>query len=304
MGLILRLPNSSSCAYGPNTELSRIRARAPFGCVCILEIECLNYYNTAEYNRKIVTTFSLEGKTALVAGASRGIGLEIARHLAAAGASVVLAARSKEALEARAAEMNGRALVLDVADPHSIAAAVASIETPDILVNAAGMNIRKRAEDFTREEYDRILETNLNGIFGLTQKIGARMIARGTGGKIINIGSIQSLRALPFLAVYAITKGGLAQLTEVLAAEWGRYNIQVNCIAPGIIVTDFNREMWQSEKMRNWLKGCQANPNPGTPADVAPLAVFLAGRGADYITGQIIAVDGGYTTTAVWPFEP
>jgi len=157
--------------------------------------------------------------------------------------------------------------VLDVAEPHSIAAAVESIETPDILVNVAGINIRKRAEEFTREEYDRILETNLNGIFSLTQKIGARMIARGTGGKIINIGSLQSLRALPYLAVYAITKGGLAQLTEVLAAEWGRYNIQVNCIAPGIIVTDLNREMWQSEKMLTWLRGCQANPNPGTPAE-------------------------------------
>jgi len=251
-----------------------------------------------------VNTFSLVGKTALVAGASRGIGLEIARQMAAAGASVVLAARSKNALEARAAEIGGSALVLDVADPRSIAAAMESIETPDILVNVAGINIRKRAEEFTREEYDRILETNLNGIFSLTQKIGARMIARGTGGKIVNIGSLQSLRALPYLAVYAITKGGLAQLTEVLAAEWGRYNIQVNCIAPGIIVTDLNRAMWQSEKMLNWLRGCQANPNPGTPADVAPLAVFLAGRGADYITGQIIAVDGGYTTTAVWPFEP
>jgi len=281
-----------------------MRARAPFGCGCIFEIECLNYYTTARYNRRIVNTFSLVGKTALVAGASRGIGLEIARHMAAAGASVILAARSKDALEARAAEIGGRALVLDVADPQSIAAAVDSIETPDILVNVAGINLRKRAEEFTREEYDRIMETNLNGIFGLTQKIGARMIARGMGGKIINIGSLQSIRALPYLAVYAITKGGLAQLSEVLAAEWGRYNIQVNCIAPGVIVTDFNREMWQSETLRNWLKGCQANPNPGTPADVAPLAVFLAGRGADYITGQIIAVDGGYTTTAVWPWEP
>ena len=248
--------------------------------------------------------FSLEGKTALVAGASRGIGLAIARELAANGAAVILAARSKAALEAHAAKMGGRALVLDVANPQSIAAAVDAIETPDILVNVAGINIRKRAEDFTREEYDRILETNLNGIFTLTQKIGARMIARGKGGKIINIGSLQSIRALPFLAVYAITKGGLAQLTEVLAAEWGRYNIQVNCIAPGVIVTDLNREMWQSEKLLNWLKAVQANPNPGTPEDVAPLAVFLAGRGSNYITGQIIAVDGGYTTTAVWPFEP
>jgi len=91
---------------------------------------------------------------------------------------------------------------------------------------------------------------------------------------------------------------------KMLAAEWARYNIQVNCIAPGFIVTDLNRQVWQSQTMLDWLKGCQANPNPGTPEDVAPLAVFLAGRGADYITGQVIAVDGGYTTTAMWPLEP
>src|ERR1035437_2632399 len=139
MGLILRLPNSSSCAYGPNTELSKMRARMPFGWVCIFEIECRNHYTTGGYNRRIVNTFSLVGKTALVAGASRGIGLEIARQLAAAGASVILAARSREALEARAAEMGGRALVLDVADAQSIARAVDAIETPDILVNVAGI---------------------------------------------------------------------------------------------------------------------------------------------------------------------
>jgi gluconate 5-dehydrogenase len=149
-----------------------------------------------------------------------------------------------------------------------------------------------------------LLETNLNGLVRLTQKIGARMIARGQGGKVVNIGSLMSLVGLPYLAPYAISKGGIAQLTRALAAEWGQYNIQVNCIAPGFIVTDLNRHIWTQEKMLTWLKGCQANPNPGAPEDVAPLAVFLAGRGADYITGQVIAVDGGYTTTAIWPFEP
>jgi gluconate 5-dehydrogenase len=99
-----------------------------------------------------------------------------------------------------------------------------------------------------------------------------------------------------------MTKGAIAQMTRALAAEWGRHNIQVNCIAPGFIETDLNRAMWQPPAMREWLQGAQANPRLGTPEDVAPLAVFLAGPGADYITGQVIAVDGGYSTTANWPF--
>jgi NAD(P)-dependent dehydrogenase (short-subunit alcohol dehydrogenase family) len=93
-------------------------------------------------------------------------------------------------------------------------------------------------------------------------------------------------------------------LTKALAAEWGRYDIQVNCIAPGFILTDLNRTMWAEPKMEAWLRANQANPRLGAPADIAPLAVFLSGRGAGYITGQIIPVDGGYTTTSVWPYEP
>lgn len=224
--------------------------------------------------------------------------------MAAAGASVILAARSRETLEARAVELGGRPLVLDVTDPKSIAAAAESIEAPDILVNVAGMNIRKRFQDYTEEEYSRILGTNLHGIVRLTQAIGPRMAARGKGGKIITIGGLTSFLGLPYLTIYGITKAGLAQLTRTLAAEWARFNIQVNCIAPGFIVTDLNRHLWQNQTMLDWLKGCQANPRPGTPEDVAPVAVFLASAASDYITGQVIAVDGGFSTTAMWPFEP
>ena len=249
--------------------------------------------------------FSLSGKTALVAGASRGIGLAIAQALSAAGASTILAARSIDKLEAHAKELtNARALYLDFTKPDSICAAAESAGAVDILVNVSGTNLRKRFEEYTKEEYERILQTNLHGIVELTQLVGAKMIARAQGGKIINIGSLMSLLGLPYLAVYAISKGGLGQLTKVLAAEWGRHNIQVNCIAPGFIVTDLNREMWERDDMKQWLQGVQSNPQLGTPEDIAPLAVFLAGRGADYITGQVIAVDGGFTTTAVWPFQP
>jgi NAD(P)-dependent dehydrogenase (short-subunit alcohol dehydrogenase family) len=248
--------------------------------------------------------FSLTGKRALVAGASRGIGLAIARALAAAGADVLLAARSLDKLKTEAAAINGQPIELDITSPESIRAAARAAGDVDILVNVAGMNIRRRFEDYTAEDYQKILSTNLHGIVELTQLVGRRMRERGRGGKVINIGSLMSVRGMPYLTIYAITKGALAQLTMTLAAEWGRDNIQVNCIAPGFILTDLNRDMWQRADMNQWLVGVQANPNLGSVDDVAPLAVFLAGAGANYITGQVIAVDGGFTTTAVWPFQP
>jgi gluconate 5-dehydrogenase len=249
--------------------------------------------------------FSLSGKTAFVAGASRGIGLAIAQALSASGAHTILAARSLDKLETHAAALpNARALALDVTSSASIRKAVDAAGDIDILVNVSGTNVRKRFVDFTQEEYERILQTNLHGIVELTKLFGEKMIRRGQGGKIINIGSMMSLLGLPYIAIYAISKGGLGQLTRALAAEWGQYNIQVNCIAPGFILTDLNRAMWQPPEMEQWLKHAQANPRMGRPEDVAPLAAFLAGRGADYITGQIIPVDGGYSTTAVWPYVP
>jgi gluconate 5-dehydrogenase len=252
--------------------------------------------------------FSLTGKRALVVGASRGIGLAIARHMAAAGAHTILAARSREKLLEHVEQLkddghDAEALEMDISRPEAVAQTADALGPVDILVNVAGTNIRKPFEQYTDDEYQLLLSTNLHGIVKLTQRIGKRMIERGEGGKIINIGSMMSILGLPYLSVYAITKGALGQLTRVLAAEWGRYNIQVNCIAPGFIITDLNREMWKQEKMISWLRGNQANPNLGSPDDVAPLAVFLASRGANYITGQIIAVDGGYSTTSNWPFE-
>ncbi len=191
------------------------------------------------------------------------------------------------------------ALQLDVNKAESIS----NLPDVDIMVNVTGTNIRKRFEQYTKEEIDYLIETNLTGLTQLTQKVGGRMVERGTGGKIVFIGSLMSLLGLPYLSVYAMTKSALAGLTRVLAAEWGRHNIQVNCIAPGFILTDLNRQMWQNPELKNWLAGAQANPRMGTPEDIAPMAAFLCGPGADYITGQVIAIDGGYTTTAVWPFQ-
>lgn len=247
----------------------------------------------------------LKNKTALVVGASRGIGLAIAREIARAGADTILAARNVDALNAEAtalekAGFRASALRLDVADIQD----VSQIPNIDILINVAGANIRKPFEKYTDDEIDYLFKTNLTGLAKLTQRVGGRMVERGSGGKILFIGSLMSLRGLPYLTVYAMTKSALAGLTRTLAAEWGRHNIQVNCIAPGFILTDLNRQMWQAAEMQNWLTGVQANPHIGTAEDIAPLAAFLCGPGADYITGQLIAIDGGYTTTAVWPFQP
>ena len=253
--------------------------------------------------------FSLEGKTALVAGASRGIGLAIAQQVARAGAVTILASRSVEALEQNAAQLRNRgyaaeARALDVADRDSVDRFVEAAPPIDILINVSGINNRKPFTDYSPEEYERIMNTNLHGIVYLTQRLGAAMIERGAGGKVVFIGSLTSGFGLPYVSVYSITKSALAGLTRSLAAEWGRHNIQVNCIAPGFIVTDFNREMWEAEDMKKWLAGSQGNPRTGTAEDIAPMAVFLSGRGSDYMTGQLLFVDGGFSTTAVWPFEP
>ena len=252
--------------------------------------------------------FSLTGKRALIAGASRGIGLAIAKAVAACGADTVLAARSMEALEREAAALReagflASATRLDMEDNLSIDAAAASGDF-DILINVSGTNIRKNFEAYTQSEYDKILQTNLHGLVRLTQKVGERMVARGRGGRIVHIGSLTSTTGLPYVTIYAMTKSALAGLTRSLAAEWGRHNITVNCIAPGFIVTDLNRKMWEPELMNEWLSKSQSLPRTGIPEDIAPMAVFLASPGSAYVTGQVIAVDGGANNTKVWPSVP
>lgn len=252
--------------------------------------------------------FSLSGKTALVAGASRGIGLAIARGVAAAGARTILAARSRDSLEAnaaaiRAAGYQAEALELDVTRRDSIGAAVEAAGDIDILIPVAGTNVRKPITAYTQEEYEQVMQTNLHGLFELIRMAGGRMIERGAGGKVVIIGSLSSEVGLPFLSVYAMTKSALSALTQVLAAEWASYNIQVNCIAPGVIVTDLNRKVWEDPAMMDWIKTQQAHPGPGNVEDIVPMAVLLSGPGSKYLTGQTIVIDGGFSRTAYWPLK-
>lgn len=253
--------------------------------------------------------FSLEGKRVFVAGASRGIGLAIAREIAAAGAETILGARGIDALEAECAALRKQGykaspLAFDISSNESIDAAAEKAGDLDVLINVAGTNIRKHFTAYTSEEYAKIFDTNLHGVVRLTQKVGGRMVERGKGGKIVNIGSYSAMHGLPYISIYAMTKSALDALTRTLAAEWGRHNIQVNGIAPGFILTDLNRAMWQDEEMYKWLKGGQANSKMGTPEDIAGAAVFLSSPASNYVTGQIIAVDGGRSATSIWPHEP
>ncbi len=252
--------------------------------------------------------FSLTGKTALVAGASRGIGLAIAKGLAGAGARTLLAARSKQDLEKqaeaiRAEGQEAEPIELDITNPDSVRAAAEAAGAVDILVNVAGVNVRKPIGDYTAEEYESLMQTNLHGVFELTRVVGKKMIERGAGGKVIMVGSLVSAVGLPYLSVYAMTKSALAGLTGVLAAEWAGHNIQVNCIAPGVIVTDLNRKVWANPAMMEWIKKEQAHPGPGKPEDVVPMAVLLSGPGSTYLTGQTLLIDGGFSKTAYWPLQ-
>lgn len=252
--------------------------------------------------------FSLAGRTCFVSGASRGIGLAIARAMARAGGDVILGARSGDVLEARAAELraeghSARAHVFDATDPAAVAALPAVLPPIDVLVNVAGTNIRKPFLDLDEADVETLLDLNLRSAMAVTRSLGRPMVERAAGGKVVFIGSLVVHIGVPNVSVYAATKGALAALTRALAAEWAHAGIQVNCIIPGMILTELNRAMWEPPEMHAWLRTVQADPRLGTPEDVAPVAVFLASSAADYITGQLIAVDGGYTTTKMWPFR-
>jgi gluconate 5-dehydrogenase len=253
--------------------------------------------------------FSLADRTVLVAGASRGIGLAIAREVAEAGARTFLAARSIDRLRDEAARLvldglRAEAVELDVTDRSAVEAVVNALPDLDGLVNVAGANTRKRFETYTQEDYERILSTNLHAQVDLTRLVGARMLARGRGGKIVFLGSSNQITSLPYLAIYSMTKAALGGLTRALAAEWGSQGIHVNCIAPGLIWTDLTAGVWSDPAIAEWREGVQAIPRWGMPEDIAPLAVYLLSSASDFVTGQTIAVDGGFTTTKIWPFRP
>lgn len=244
----------------------------------------------------------LDGKRAVIIGGSRGLGLGVALALAHAGADIVLAARSEDQL-AKAAELiaaTGSAVqtvTTDVTDLQSLKnlfeTATAADERLDVLVNSAGVNIRKQPEEFTEADWDHVLTTNLKGTFFACQYAFEHMRARG-GGKIVNIGSLAFEIIVPNIAIYAISKGGMRQLTRALAVDWAKYRVNVNAVAPGRFWTEMTDAVFTDPTSYDSAVSVIPQGRPGVPADLAGAAVLLSTEASDYITGQTIVVDGGW----------
>ena len=249
----------------------------------------------------ILDRFRLDGRLALVTGSASGLGAAIALALAEAGASVACHGNRRPADETsrqiRAMGRGSQSFAADLSDseaPDSLYAAVSSaMGSPDILVNNAGMIYRQPAETYDIQAWMDVLQVNLNSVFRLCQLAGCSMVERKQG-KIVNIASLLSFQGGIRVPAYAASKGGVAQLTKALANEWAERNVQVNAIAPGYFRTD-NTSALQKDEVRNRqiLERIPAG-RWGEPEDLAGAAVFLASSASNYITGEVLVVDGGW----------
>jgi dehydrogenase/reductase SDR family member 4 len=251
----------------------------------------------------MAVSINLSGRVALVTGGGRGIGKAIARRLAEAGARVVIASRKLENLEATAAEfaaLPGRVVPIacHVGRLDQLGNLVRETEARvgpiDILVNNSATNIGQGpALDVTDEMLDKMVEINVKSALRLIRLTVPGMIARKTGGSIINIASISGLQPQPGGLLYSFTKAGLIMMTRSWAREFGRHNIRVNAIAPGLIQTDFSEYFWKDEAYRKELEATQPIPRIGQPDEIAGAALYLASSDSTFLTGQVIVIDGG-----------
>jgi 2-deoxy-D-gluconate 3-dehydrogenase len=243
--------------------------------------------------------FDLKGKVAIVTGGNGGIGLGMARGLAAAGAKVVVAGRNAQKNAAAAKELGGIALQADLlneADCRNVVKETAKqLGRLDILVNNAGINIRKQPQEYSLEEWRRVIDTNLTSAFACSQAAYPEMKKAGAG-KIINIGSMMSIFGASFTTPYAASKGGIVQMTRGFACAWAKDNIQVNAVLPGWIDTDLTkRAREQVDGLHERVLARTPAGRWGEPADFAGIAVFLSSAASDFLTGTAIPVDGGYS---------
>jgi gluconate 5-dehydrogenase len=238
-------------------------------------------------------SFDLSGQTALVTGSTRGIGLALARALAAAGARVAINGRTAEATKAVAAGIDGAvAAPFDVRDEAAVVDAVRQLGRVDVLVNNAGMTIRRPLLELDLDEWRQLLDVNQTGPFVVARAVAPGMIERGRG-KIVNVCSVMSELARPTTGAYATTKGALKMLTRSMCAEWARLGIQANAIAPGYIRTDLNEALQSDAEFDAWLRARVPAGRWGEPVELGGAVVFLASPASDFVNGQLLIVDGG-----------
>ena len=248
--------------------------------------------------------FSLDGRVAVVTGGSSGIGAEMARALGMAGARVVLVARDKERLRIAAKGLGGPQAVAwvsaDLADRAEVAraaaGAAAAFGPPDILVNCAGVNLRPPLAELTTADWDLTMAVNLTAPFLLGQRFGPEMAARGWG-RIVNVTSQQAQRAFANSGAYGASKGGLASLTRSQSEAWAASGVCCNSVCPGFVATRLNAHVASDPSRRAAMAARTMVGRNGQPADFAGVAVFLASRASDYVTGQTLYVDGGFSAT-------
>lgn len=251
-----------------------------------------------------VAAFDLSGRLALVTGSTRGIGRTLAEGLSAAGATVVVHGRSLEQAIAEAAAITAAtgtpalATAFDVTDTAQIDAALTALEAEhgalDVLVNNAGIQRRAPLTEFTDEDWDDLVATNLSSAFKCARRAAAGMIARGSG-RIINIGSVQSQLARPSIAAYSATKGGTVMLTKGLTADLAPHGVQVNALAPGYFATELTAALVADEEFSAWVAGRTPAGRWGATEDLVGPLVFLASDAAAFVNGQTLYVDGGMT---------
>jgi gluconate 5-dehydrogenase len=240
----------------------------------------------------------------LVTGSSQGIGFALARGLAEHGASVVLNGRDALKLEAAAKALREAGYdvavnAFDVTDADAVKHGIDEIESAigpiDILINNAGMQFRTALEDFPADRWEQLLKTNISSIFYVGQAVARHMITRGAG-KIINIASVQSELARPGIAPYTATKGAVKNLTRGMCADWAKFGIQVNALAPGYFKTPLNQALVDNEEFSSWLQKRTPAARWGEVDELIGAAVFLSGKGSSFVNGHTLYVDGGITT--------
>jgi gluconate 5-dehydrogenase len=245
-----------------------------------------------------MSMFDLSGRRALITGSSQGIGLALARGLAEAGASVVLNGRDPRKLAAAAGRVTGATqLAFDVTDHAEVAHAIDALEAEgpiDIVVNNAGLQHRAPLDEFPPEAFERLLATNVSGVFNVAQACARHMLLRGRG-KIINIASVNAALARATIAPYTATKGAVANLTKGMATDWARHGLNCNAIAPGYMRTPLNEPLWSDPSFNEWLERRTPAGRWGASEELVGACVFLASDAASFVNGHVLYVDGGLT---------